>query len=137
MDRSNSYNWTFQSPEQIDYYCARQPADDGPGFRGGLTKGCSTIRPWVLTALYHRPMPPDAGLQHLVHRLLPPGIGENLDLGIAGKPLRLDRRSYRFDIDHAVAHHAAVVENVPGRHQPIADVKRQQALFARAGNLRQ
>src|SRR6266478_239411 len=57
----------------------------------------------------HRPVPRDAGLQNLIHRLLPPVVGKNLDLGIAGKAMRLDRTAHRFDIDHTVAHHAAVI----------------------------
>ena len=40
--------------------------------------------------LNHRPVPLDAGAQHLVHRLAPPIIGEDLDLRRAGKALRLD-----------------------------------------------
>ena len=79
----------------------------------------------------------DAGPQNLIDRLCPPVVGENLDFGVTGKALRLDRAAHRSDIDHAVAHHAAVVENVSGRHQPVADVKRQQAIFSSADNLRQ
>ena len=51
--------------------------------------------------------------------------------------LRLDRAADRFDVDHAIAHHAAIVEDVLGRHQPVADVKRQQAILAGARDLRQ
>ena len=50
--------------------------------------------------------------------------------------MRLDRGAHRSDVDHAVAHHAAVVENVFGRHQPVADVKRKQSVFAGARDLR-
>jgi hypothetical protein len=46
MDRSNSYNCTIQSLRQVDDYSVRQSAD-GPGFRGGLTKGRSIHRPVV------------------------------------------------------------------------------------------
>src|SRR6266853_1223113 len=63
----------------------------------------------VIRALHHRAMPRDAGLQNLVHRLVPPIVRKNLDLGITGKTLRLDRAAQRLDVDHAVAHHAAVV----------------------------
>src|ERR1700738_875652 len=87
--------------------------------------------------LHHRPMPRDAGLQDLVDRLLPPIVGKNLDLGIAAKTLRLDRPAQSLDVDHAIAHHAAVVENVLGRHQPVADVKRLEAILSGAFDLRQ
>ena len=39
-------------------------------------------------------------------------LRKNLDLGITGKPLRLDGGTNRSDVDHAVAHHAAVVQDV-------------------------
>src|SRR6201994_4506060 len=77
----------------------------------------------------------DTGVQHLVDRLRPPVVRENLDLGIAAKALRLDGRTDRPDVDPAVAHHAAVVEDVPGRHQPVADVERKQAVAAGARDL--
>src|ERR1019366_7570790 len=60
-----------------------------------------------------------------------------LDFGVAGEPQRLDGGTQAPDVDHAVAHHAAVVEKVRGRHQPVADVERQQAVFSRAFDLRQ
>ena len=44
--------------------------------------------------------------------------------------------SHRCDVDDAVAHHAAVVEDVLGRHQPVADVKREQAILSGARDLR-
>src|ERR1700733_6895267 len=44
-----------------------------------------------LLHLHHGPVPFDAGAQHLIHRLCPPGLGENLDFGVTGKSLRLDR----------------------------------------------
>ena len=31
------------------------------------------------------------------------------------------------EVDHAVAHHAAIEQQVGGRHQPVAEVKRHQA----------
>ena len=39
---------------------------------------------------HHRLVPLDAGLQHLIHRLRPPVVRKDLDLGIAGIALRLD-----------------------------------------------
>src|ERR1700751_1756479 len=65
-------------------------------------------------------MPLDAGAQDLIHRPIPPVVGEYLDLGIAGIALRLYCGADRAGVDDAVAHHAAVVENVLGRHQPVA-----------------
>ena len=66
----------------------------------------------------------DTGAQHLLHRLSPPVIRKDFDLRIAGKALRLDGGARGFDVDDAVAHHAAVVEDVLGRHQPVADMER-------------
>ena len=42
----------------------------------------------------------------------------------------------RRQVDHAVAHHAAVVQQVAGRHQPVADVVGEHALAAGARDLR-
>jgi hypothetical protein len=86
--------------------------------------------------LNHRPMPLDAGAQDLIHRTVPPRVGKDLDLGIAGKALRLDGTAQGLDIDDAVTHHAAIVEDVPGRHQPVADMKCEQPLLAGARDLR-
>jgi hypothetical protein len=36
------------------------------------------------------------------------------------------------DVDHTIAHHAAVIEDILRGHQPVADMKRQQAIFSRA-----
>src|SRR4029453_6324407 len=58
----------------------------------------------------HRPVPLDAGLQHLIHLPAPPVARKNLDFGIAGKSLRLDCGAERFDVDDAIAHHAAIIE---------------------------
>src|SRR5437588_12109774 len=85
---------------------------------------------------HRRPVPRDAGTEHVVHRPVPPPIRENLYFRIAAKSLRLNRRANRTDVDHAIAHHAAVVEDVFGRHQPVADVEGEQALLAGAGDLR-
>jgi len=60
----------------------------------------------------HRAMPFDAGPQHLIHRLFPPVAGKDLDFAIAVKALSLDCAAYRSEFDHAVAHHAAVVQDV-------------------------
>ncbi|KAH2825287.1 hypothetical protein KXV85_011128, partial [Aspergillus fumigatus] len=61
--------------------------------------------------LHHRHVPLDAGAEHFVHRPAPPVVGKDLDLGIAGKTLRLDGGADALDVDDAVAHHAAVVEH--------------------------
>src|SRR5215469_5806456 len=85
--------------------------------------------------LHHGPVPLDANAQDLVHRLVPPGVGKDLDLGIATKTLRLYRSADRTDVDDAVAHHAAVVENVLGRHQPVTDVEGEQPVAPRTRDL--
>ena len=65
----------------------------------------------------------------------PPGFRQDLHLAGARKALRLDRRPELCDLDHAVAHHAAVEQEVAGRHQPVADVEGVDALAAGAGDL--
>jgi hypothetical protein len=80
-------------------------------------------------------VPFDTDPEHFVERPLPPIIREDLDLGIAGITLRLDRAPQRSDVDDSVAHHTAVVEDVLGRHQPVADVEGQDAVAARARDL--
>src|SRR5258708_1589180 len=82
-------------------------------------------------------MPRDAGLQDLIDRLLPPIVGENLDLRKTRKTLRLDGAAQSLDVDYAVAHHAAVVEEAFCGHQPVADVKRLEAILSGAFDLRQ
>src|SRR5262245_39593522 len=70
----------------------------------------------------------DACPQHLVAGTRPPvGGGKDLDLlrtAIAG---RFDPAADARKIDDAVSHHAAVEEEVAGRHQPVADVVGQDA----------
>ena len=73
----------------------------------------------------------DAGRQYMIHRLAPPVMGKNFDFGIARKAFYLDSFAYRFNIDDAVSHHAAIIEHVGGRHQPVADMKGQQPVCGR------
>src|SRR3974390_2261664 len=70
----------------------------------------------------HRFEPLDRGGQPLVAGPIPPILGENLDLLDAAEASGLDHAANGAKIDHAVAHHAAVGEEVLGRHQPVADV---------------
>src|SRR5450631_3673156 len=117
--------WTeFEGGVMIGQGCT----GDGPRARPLTTQGHS---------LHHRPMPFDAPLQHLVHGPLPPLAGKDLNLGIAGEALRLDRGAKRSDVDYAIAHHAAIVEDIFGRHQPVADMERQQTIAAGARDLAQ
>ena len=68
---------------------------------------------------------------------LPPVVDrEDLDLAVARETLVLDPAANLRDIDHAIAHHAPVVEQVGSWGEPIADVKRQQAALAGALDLR-
>ncbi len=68
---------------------------------------------------------------------LPPVLArEDLDLAVAGEARRLHPGADARDLDHAVAHHAAVVEQVARRHQPVADVEGEQPRAAGARDLR-
>src|SRR4051794_11779139 len=80
-------------------------------------------------------MPRDASLDDFVHRPRPPVVGENLDLDEAGKSQRFDLAADAPEIDDAVAHHAAVEEEVAGRHEPVADVVGEHAPAAATHDL--
>ena len=54
-----------------------------------------------------------------------------------GSATSKDIAAARAQVEDAIAHHAAVVENVLGRHQPVADVKRLEAILSGAFDLRQ
>ena len=56
---------------------------------------------------------------------------EDLDLLRAVIAGRLDRRADAFEVDDAVAHHAAIEQQVARRHQPVADVVREDACLPR------
>src|SRR5580704_19138555 len=79
----------------------------------------------------------DAGGEDLLGRALPPSLGrEDLDLAEAGIAGGLDPAAQAAQIDDAVAHHAAVVEQVARRHQPVADMEGENAARpAGAGDL--
>src|SRR4051812_45544713 len=71
----------------------------------------------------------DAGLEHLVAGARPPvGGREDLDLLRAFVTGLLDRAADAGEIDDAVAHLAAVEQEIARRHQPVADVVRQDAV---------
>src|ERR687896_474596 len=63
----------------------------------------------------------------LVRVVLPPVAREDLDLDRAVVAGRLDLAADAPDVDHAIAHHAAIEQQVPGRHQPVADVEGEDA----------
>src|SRR4051794_19038864 len=79
----------------------------------------------------------DAGGKNLIARLFPPIFGgEDLDLLRPPVARGLDGGANPRQIDDAVAHHAAVEEEVAGRHEPIADVMGEDTPGgARAGDL--
>ena len=73
-------------------------------------------------------MPIDARRNHFVRIALPPiELGEDLGLVVAVVAGRLDERADSGDVDHAVAHHAAVEHQVAGLAQPVADVEGENA----------
>src|SRR6267378_1203404 len=74
-----------------------------------------------------------AHAQDLVWVALPPvELGEDLDLVKARVARAFDPGADARQVDHAVPHHAAVVEQIARRHQPVADVVGEDAL---AGSL--
>src|SRR5262249_18608332 len=74
-------------------------------------------------ASHHRLMALDADAQDLVGIARPPIVGgENFDLAVAAIARRLHQRADRAQVDHAVAHHAAVEQEVGGREEPVVDV---------------
>src|SRR5262249_6179396 len=86
------------------------------------------MTPWTTTpsfwsASHHGLMAFDADAQNLVGVALPPIVGgENLDLAVPTVAGALHHGADRAQIDHAVAHHAAVEQQIGGGHQPIVDV---------------
>src|SRR6516162_980941 len=68
-------------------------------------------------------MPLDAGTQDFVWVALPPGLGgKNFHLAMAALAGRFDGGVDCTQIDDAVAHHAAVEQEIGGRHEPVIDV---------------
>src|SRR5712671_8086839 len=78
--------------------------------------------------LTHGPETLHRDREHLVAGAAPPALGKNLDLLDAAIAGSLDHAADGGKIDDAVAHHAAVVEHVTGRHQPVADMVADDAL---------
>lgn len=77
-----------------------------------------------------------ASRQHLVRRTLPPILRrEDLDFVHAVVSLRFDAYPSGGNIDDAIAHHAAIEQQVACRHEPVADMKRQQPFLSRPGDL--
>src|SRR5581483_3602121 len=70
----------------------------------------------------------DARIEHVIRRARPPAVREDFDLDGPGVARRLHECPNLAQLDDAVAHHAAIVEEVAGRHEPVADVVGEQAL---------
>src|SRR5215831_19796372 len=94
-----------------------------------------TTTPSCWSASHHGLMPLDADAQNLVGVALPPIVGgEDLDLAVAAVAGALHHGADRAQIDHAVAHHAAVEQQIGGGHEPIVDVVGED-VFAGARDL--
>src|SRR5262249_43699239 len=71
-------------------------------------------------------VPRDTGAQDFVGVALPPGLGgKNFHLAMAAVAGRLPRGADCAQIDDAVAHHAAVEQEIGGWHEPVVDVVRE------------
>lgn len=71
-----------------------------------------------------------ADLQDFVGRALPPVASrEDFDLVEAGIAFRFHGFAQAGQVNHPVAHHAAVEQQVGGGHQPVAEVEGQQAFL--------
>src|SRR5256885_1205488 len=78
--------------------------------------------------LYDAAVPCDARVEHLAAIALPPVLArEDLDFAVALEARGLDPAADARDVDDAVAHHPAIVEQVARGHQPVADMKGEQA----------
>ena len=66
---------------------------------------------------HHRPMALDAHAQHLVGIALPPVLrGQDFDLAVTAIARVLHHGADRAQVDDAITHHAAVEEEIRGRH---------------------
>src|SRR5688572_15914627 len=74
----------------------------------------------------------DTGAQNFVAWPGPPVARKNLDFAVTVVTGSLDPASDTTDVDNAIAHHAAVIEQIARRHEPVANVKSDQTRAARA-----
>src|SRR5260370_7180300 len=75
------------------------------------------------TASHHRLVAFDADAHDLVGVALPPIVGgEDFDLAVAAIAGRFHHGADCAQVDHAVAHHAAVEQQIVGRKEPVIDV---------------
>src|SRR5450759_4643405 len=104
----------------------RPPRPRPPCHCSAAMSTCNRISAKTLVALA-------AGGEHLV-RVAPPPVagGENLHFVEAAVAGGLDPGADEGNVDYAIAHHAAIEQQIGGRHQPVADMKSEQALVAGA-----
>ena len=86
--------------------------------------------------LTHRLVADAAQTQHLIGRVLPPFLGEDLHFVQAAIAGRLDPTAQPWKINHAIAHHAAIEQEIGGWDEPIANMKRENSPLAGALDLR-
>src|SRR5262245_2546005 len=117
----------------------RSPTSRWPRWRGSCAgraaQKVAQPRPVLAARLHHRIVARDAGIEYLLGGLTPPVIGENLDFRRPGVARRLDPAADFLQLDDAITHHAAIVEEIAGRQQPVTDVVGQQPLAARPRDL--
>ena len=115
---------------------ARARLPSGPFHPGDTSRGLSSnpvdlcasaVLSSVLKRQQHRLQPLGAHTQRLGRRALPPVVlGEDLHFDRAGVAGLLHPAADARKVHHAVAHHAAIQQQVASRHEPVADVEREQ-----------
>src|SRR5262245_10431096 len=90
--------------------------------RAGAARGVAPPRWCWPHGSHHGVVARDAGIENLLRRQPPPVFGENLNFRRPGVARRLDPAADLLQLDDAITHHAAIVEKIARRQQPITDM---------------
>src|SRR4051794_15742362 len=86
----------------------------------GLIRSARAAISTLTPRSHHAAIALDAHLQHLARVALPPVVGgKDLDVDRRGIAGGLDQLAQAAQVDDAVAHHAAVEQQVCGRNEPV------------------
>jgi hypothetical protein len=127
-----------QALAQLDALCGKDPLDailitgdltdaGRMTFRGRAHKTiCLIVGPMGSD---HCAVALDTCVEYLIAVALPPVVGrKDFDFHVARKSRKLQPTPDSLNVNHAVAHHAPVVEHVTRRYDPIAHMKTQQIM---------